>query len=116
MEGEFRVPEDHYYRAVVLSNRGEHGAAIQHLEEALGMLRSRRKNEGNAREEVVRYLLAVSHGLRGERDSALEHLQEAIRIDETIRVRARNSPDFLPLREDRRFRDLVAPRRAIEPE
>jgi tetratricopeptide (TPR) repeat protein len=108
---EFRVPEDHYYRAVVLSNRGEHGAAIQHLEEALGMLQRQKKAEdGPAREETVRYLLAVSFGLRGERDPALDHLKEAIRIDESIRVRARNSPDFLPLREDRRFRALVGPR------
>jgi tetratricopeptide (TPR) repeat protein len=102
---------------VVLSNRGEHGAAIEHLEEALGMLGRRKKDDdGKAREEVIRYLLAVSYGLRGERDPALEHLQEAIKIDETIRVRARNSPDFLPLREDRRFRDLVAPRGTPEPE
>jgi len=104
---EFRDPDDHYYRAVVLSNRGEHGAAIQHLEQALQMVRRKRNALGKAREDVIRYLLAVSYGLRGEAEPALTHLEEAIRLNERNRVLARNSPDFLPLREAPRFRALV---------
>jgi len=107
--GEERVykdPEDHYYRAVILSNRGRFNRAGEHLEEALKMVRRRKKP--SLQENHIQYVLACTHALSGRMEDALISLCEAVRLNPRNRILALNSPDFRELREDGRLEQALS--------
>ena len=91
-------PEDFYYAAVVAKNRGEVGAAIEHLKRAV------RKNGGGK----VDFLLACCYAQNGEQATALEHLKRAIEEDQSNRILARHDSDFDPVRDTPEFQELLA--------
>jgi tetratricopeptide (TPR) repeat protein len=53
------------------------------------------------------YNLACCQSLAGRVDPALEYLREALEREPNLRDVARNDEDFVPLRDDARFRELV---------
>lgn len=53
------------------------------------------------------YNLACLDSLEGNVDEAVKYLGEAIRLASSLRVEARNDPDFDPIRESPEFRKLV---------
>jgi tetratricopeptide (TPR) repeat protein len=107
--GEERVykdPEDHYYRAVILSNRGRFNRAVHHLEEALKMVRRRKKP--TLQEDHIQYVLASTHALAGKPEEALMSLCEAVRLNPRNRILALNAPDFQALRADGSLEQALA--------
>jgi tetratricopeptide (TPR) repeat protein len=95
---ELTEPEDFYYAALVAKNRGEVGAAIEHLK------RAARKNGGGK----VDFLLACCYAQNGEQETALEHLKRAIEEDQSNRILARHDSDFDPVRDMPGFQELLA--------
>lgn len=53
------------------------------------------------------YNVACCESLARRTDDALEHLGRAIETSDTVRALARDDSDFDPIREDRRFQELV---------
>jgi tetratricopeptide (TPR) repeat protein len=95
---ELTEPEDFYYAGLVAKNRGEVGAAIEHLK------RAARKNGGGK----VDFLLACCYAQNGEQETALEHLKRAIEEDQSNRILARHDSDFDPVRDTPGFQELLA--------
>jgi tetratricopeptide (TPR) repeat protein len=66
--------------------------------------RAHRENPDDA---GVLYNLACAESMLGRTDDALAHLERSIARRDRFRVAARTDPDFDPVREDARFRELV---------
>lgn len=57
---------------------------------------------------TVLYNLACAESLLGQADDAVGHLRQSIATDESFRELAQTDTDFDPIREDSRFKELVA--------
>jgi len=68
-----------------------------------GILASGFKNEA-----AIIYNIACNEALLGRADNAIEHLKQAIAADGRVVELARTDTDMDPLREDSRFKELVA--------
>ncbi len=55
----------------------------------------------------VYYNLAVAQTMKGDYEEALEALRQAFAIDDDIRFTAKDDPALVPLRDSRRFVDLI---------
>jgi tetratricopeptide (TPR) repeat protein len=55
----------------------------------------------------VLYNLAVAFTMNGELEEALESLRRAFTLDDDIRFSAKDDPALAPLRDSRRFKDLI---------
>lgn len=93
-----RTAEDHYHYAVSQINMAHYEGARVHLEKA-------RKLAPKA--DYVYYALASVAALSGEHEEALDYLAQSIKLSPENRYHARNDPDFKPLEDDARFRELV---------
>lgn len=54
------------------------------------------------------YNVACCESLAGRTDETLDHLGRAIQTSDTVRALARDDSDFDPIRDERRFQELVA--------
>jgi tetratricopeptide (TPR) repeat protein len=90
---------EHARFAVELSERGDNEGAVRVMERALD---ERPDHAGNL------YNLACFEALAGRHEAALEHLRRSIELDPHYRGYAGDDGDFAPLRDDTRFRELVA--------
>lgn len=93
-----RTAEDHYHYAVSQINMAQYDGARVHLEKA-------RKLAPKA--DYVYYALASVAALSGEHEEALDYLAQSIKLSPENRYHARNDPDFKPLEDDTRYRELV---------
>ena len=78
--------------------RGDYEGGISFLEDCL------RRDPGYP---GVLYNLACCESLAGRGDEAVEHLRAALDAEPGLRESARDDEDFAPLRDDRRFEELV---------
>ena len=76
----------------------DYEGAIAFLEECL------RRDPGYA---GTLYNLACAESLAGRTENALEHLRAALEEEPKLRENARDDEDFAPLRNDRRFEELL---------
>ena len=53
------------------------------------------------------YNLAVAYAMKGDLEAALEALRRAVQLDDQARFAAKDDPAFVPLRESRRFCELL---------
>ncbi len=90
--------DDFYNHGVYLSNRGDYTEALQHLSKAL---------EFEPQSPKVHYSIASVLCLQGEREPSLDALRISIELDESIRIYAKNDPDFQRLQGDPDFNQLV---------
>ena len=79
--------------------RGDYEGGIAFLEDCL------RRDPGYP---GVLYNLACCESLAGRADHAVDHLRAALEAEPALRESARDDDDFAPLRDDPRFRELVA--------
>ena len=79
--------------------RGDYESGIAFLEDCL------RRDPGYP---GVLYNLACCESLAGRADDAVDHLRAALEAEPALRESARGDEDFAPLRDDPRFRELVA--------
>jgi tetratricopeptide (TPR) repeat protein len=99
------TPEEYYYQAVVMINKGECDTAITLLDQAL-----------QASPSSARYLYAraSASAIKGDTEKAVSDLREAIAADPQIRFQATNDPDFEQIREEPAFIDIIEPTPAGE--
>ena len=90
--------DDHYYLAVMLSNRGDHERALREVDAALSQRPESRK---------AHYLKASILAATRDRRAALDALSRAIDLDDQNRIYAANDPDFSGLRDDEEFITLT---------
>jgi tetratricopeptide (TPR) repeat protein len=69
--------------------------------------RGRELLEANPQNGRLLYNVACCESLAGRTDDALEHLGRAIQTSDTVRALARDDSDFDPIRDERRFQELV---------
>jgi len=81
----------------ILIKSGNFAEAVEACQEAL-------KEGKNSR---MLYNLAVAHTMGGDYEAALEALRKAVDIDSDIRFAAKDDPALVPLRDSRRFQDLL---------
>jgi tetratricopeptide (TPR) repeat protein len=81
-----------------LFDRGDHAAAKRVLSAAL---------EEYSDHDLLHYNLACAEAQLGEVDAALAHLAAALRERPSFKADAREDPDLDPIREHRRFAELV---------
>jgi tetratricopeptide (TPR) repeat protein len=81
----------------ILIKSGNFPEAIKACRRALKMTDSPR----------VLYNLAVAFTMQGELEEALESLRRALSLDDEIRFVAKDDPALGPLRDSRRFKDLI---------
>ena len=74
------------------------------FEEAIKACRDALADGESAR---VFYNLATAHTMGGDYESAIDALRRSFALDDEIRFAAKDDPAFHPLRESRRFRDLM---------
>jgi tetratricopeptide (TPR) repeat protein len=85
---------------IALENLGRYEEAIASYDQALAIKTDLVK---------VLYNKAYCYALLGKTDLALENLQRAIALNpKSVRERAKTDPDFDGIREDERFRALLA--------
>ncbi|OGD12216.1 MAG: hypothetical protein A2Y86_06905, partial [Candidatus Aminicenantes bacterium RBG_13_62_12] len=90
-----RTDEDYYLFGVYKMNMGDLEGAQKMLEKA---------REAKPKDGRTYYLLAALACLTGDQDASLEHLKKAVQLDKYYAILAQNEADFLPLREDKRFK------------
>ena len=81
-----------------LFDRGDHAAAKRVLTAAL---------EQYSDHDLLHYNLACAEAQLGDLDAALAHLAAALRERPSFKADAREDPDLEPIREHRRFAELV---------
>jgi quercetin dioxygenase-like cupin family protein len=100
------VPDEAYrprawetnFEVLDLFDRGDHAAAKRVLTEAL---------DRYSDHDLLHYNLACAEAQLGEVDAALEHLAAALDERPAFADDAREDPDLAPLRDHRRFAELV---------
>jgi len=97
-----KTAEEHYAAGVALLNRGELGAAFEHLRQAL-------MAEPGA--DHFHYVYALCAGLQGDLNLCAQHLQQAIELQPGNRGAARSDPDWAPLVKQPAIRELLQPER-----
>jgi tetratricopeptide (TPR) repeat protein len=80
--------------ATVALNSGDHAAALEHLQRALGE---------DPDSDHAHYIMAVTLGMRGRADEALDHLRRAIGLNPDNRGLAREDPDLESIRDHQHF-------------
>ena len=95
--------DDHYYRGVLLSNRGDHDGARAMFEMAVQL----QPDSGKAH-----YAVAACHAQVGDVTAALDAIRRAVELDPDGRLHARNDDDFLPLKGMPEFDEIVGPAQA----
>ena len=93
-----KTPDSLFDRGVVEMNRGNYLIAVSLLERALKV------QPGSAH---VLYTLAAAQVRAGVTESGLGNLERAIAAREFYRSRARQDPDFTPVKWNARFQELV---------
>ena len=81
----------------ILIKSGNFEEAIEACREALAEGESAR----------VFYNLATAHTMGGDYDSAIDALRRSLALDDEIRFAAKDDPAFQPLRDSRRFKELM---------
>src|SRR6266849_4752900 len=94
---QFKGPEEHYDYAVSLMNVGDYVTAREHLEKLSKQV---------PKADYVAYGLAALDCLTGRVEDSLRHLDEAIRLNRSIRFKARNDSDFHNLAEHTHVTEL----------
>lgn len=89
-----KTPAERVYAATVALNSGDHSAALDHLQRALGE---------DPESDHAHYTMAVALGMRGRADEALEHLRRAIGLNPDNRGQAREDPDLDSIRNHQSF-------------
>ena len=121
------------FRAVVCARRGDHEAAIKIIREVLGrhpgmdgvrpllaqfLVRAGDPEEARAEltehvreaaaaDHDVAYWLATAYAMLGERGEALDWLERAIRLGNENRPWFESDPNWEPLHDDPRFKELM---------
>lgn len=93
-----QTPESFYDQGVIEMNNGNFEEAIELFKRAL-------KSQSEA--PHVLYSLAAAQVRLGNTDDGLRTLEQAVEIREIHRSKARTDPDFVALRGDVRFQELV---------
>ncbi len=93
-----QAPESLYDQGVIEMNNGHFEAAIDLFKRAL---------KSDAAMPHVLYSLAAAQVRLGDMDAGLQTLVRAVEVREIHRSKARSDPDFLSLRGDTRFQELV---------
>jgi tetratricopeptide (TPR) repeat protein len=93
-----KTPQERVYAATVALNSGDHNAALDHLQQALGE---------DPENDHAHYIMAVALGMRNRGDEAIEHLRQAIALNPDNRGLAKQDPDLDSLRDHQRFRDAL---------
>jgi tetratricopeptide (TPR) repeat protein len=93
-----QTPDSLYDQGVIEMNNGQFEAAIDLFKRAL---------KSQADMPHVLYSLAAAQVRLGDSDEGLKTLEQAVAVREIHRSKARVDPDFLPLRGDSRFQELV---------
>ncbi len=119
--GALDLAEKHYDRALEAFGEGEKldpnapdndinvGAVLLLKSDLKGASeRFRRYLEAQPSSAEAHYLVASNYALAGYAALAVETLRRAVELDERIRVRARNDPNFSTLDENKAYLDLLA--------
>ena len=93
-----RDADEFYDRGVVALNIGDFVQAKMLFEKALKL---------RPDDAYILYSLAAAHAQGGAAEEALSCLEQAVIKQPRLRHRALNDNDFGPLKEDRRFRELL---------
>ena len=93
-----RNADEFYDRGVVALNVGNFAQARSFFEKALKL----RPDDSH-----TLYSLAATHAQTGSTDQALTYLQQAVQRQPRLRQRALQDTDFSPLKDDRRFLELL---------
>ena len=93
-----QTPDSLYDQGVIEMNNG-------HFEAAIDLFRRALKSQPDM--PYVLYSLAAAQVRLGNTDEGLKTLEQAVAVREIHRSKARTDPDFLPLRGDTRFQELV---------
>jgi tetratricopeptide (TPR) repeat protein len=93
-----KTAAERVYAATVAINAGDHSAALDHLQRALGE---------DPDSDHAHYIMAVALGMRGRVDEALDHLRLAIGLNPENRGLARQDPDLDAIRDHGNFRDVL---------
>lgn len=93
-----QTPDSLYDQGVIEMNNG-------HFEAAIDLFRRALKSQPDM--PYVLYSLAAAQVRLGNTDEGLKTLEQAVAGRELHRSKARTDPDFLPLRGDSRFQELV---------
>ncbi len=104
-EPKLTTAEDMYNHAVVLVNDGDIEAALELLEAAA---------KKAPKDDRIMYVRALALGISGDEEAATAQLEAAIEVNDVNRIYASNDPDFAPLHDNPRFRELTAPQREDE--
>ena len=93
------VSADEFYdQGVHALNNGDYGQAKNYFEKALAL---------NPNEPDFLYSLAATHAQTGAHDQALDFLRRSIQIKPRFRSQAFDDSDFLELRENRQFQEML---------
>jgi tetratricopeptide (TPR) repeat protein len=90
--------DDFYDQGVHALNNGDYAQARQCFEKALKI---------NPNEPDFMYSLAAAHAQTGSHEQALDYLARSIQIKPRFRSQAYDDNDFLELRENRQFQELL---------
>lgn len=101
-EPKLTTAEDMYNHAVMLVNDGDIEAALELLEAAA---------KKAPKDDRIMYVRALALGISGDEEAATAQLEAAIEVNDVNRIYASNDPDFAPLHDNQRFRELTAPQR-----
>jgi tetratricopeptide (TPR) repeat protein len=102
-----KTTEDLYLHGVVRMNEGDLDAALEAFTAA---------SKKAPADDRLPYGQAAVYAQAGSVDDAIEALQRAVDINEANRIFAKNDPDFIPLRVNKEFQEIVSPPQEEEPE
>ncbi len=90
--------KDFYQHGLDMMSQGKYTEALDALNKAHD------KKPKNGR---VLYLMADVYCLSGEIDTCLENLEKAVELEPDIAILAQNEADFMPVKEDPRFSEII---------
>ena len=93
-----RNADELYDRGVYALNIGDFSQARQFFEKALRL---------RPDEPYLLYSLAATHAQAGALDQALDYLKRSIQLQPRLRTQAYNDVDFIGLRENKQFLELL---------
>lgn len=95
-----QTTEDFYNLGIIRHNQEEYDEAIELFNEAQRL---------NPKADHVYYALAASYAMKNAVEAVIENLDRAIKLNKDNAVYAKSDPDFDSVKEEKEFKDLVAP-------
>jgi Flp pilus assembly protein TadD len=114
--GEFSDAKDAFESAIQLEPDrsglwNNKGFTLKEMGDLTGAIDSTRKAKSTAKEsrdiKTAEYNLACYLSLSGKTEQALDHLRRACADDDSIKEWARQDLDFVPIKSDPRFKEIV---------